>query len=81
MLPAQEREDRTTQMHVAKAYVVEFNNMHTWQEVTEENRNPEVSVPASGVRHGPLRRKCGIEGQFVNKKLKKGRATVIKLCM
>ena len=49
------------------------------QEGTEENTNPQVFVPASGVRHRPLKRKSSMEGKFVNKKkLKKGRANLYK---
>ena len=61
-----------------KAYAAEFSNKCTQQEVTEENTNPQVFVPESGVRLRPLKRKSGIEGKFVNKKLKKGRANVYK---
>ena len=67
-----------TQMHVAKAYMAEFSNKYNQQEVTEENVNPQVLVPASGVRHRPLKRKSDIEGRFVNRKLKKGRANIYK---
>ena len=38
--PTWDRADRTTQMHVAKAYLAEFSNKHTLQEGTEENTNP-----------------------------------------
>ena len=57
--------------------MAEFTNKHTQQEMTEENNNPQVCVPASSVRHRLLKRK-NIEGIFVNKKLKKGRANVYK---
>ena len=42
-----------------------------WQEVKEVNTKPQVFVPASGVRYRPLKRKSGIEGQFVIKKWRK----------
>ena len=54
--------------------------------VTDEkpsrNTNPQVFVPASGVRHRPLKTKTGIERDFLSKKKpKKGRAHAYKLCM
>ena len=47
--------------------MADFTNKCTWQEATEENNNPEIFVPGSGVRHRPLKSKS-IEGTFVNKK-------------
>ena len=57
--------------------MAEFTNKCTQQEATEENNNPQVCVPASGVRHRPLKRKS-IEGTFVNKKIEKRRTNVYK---
>ena len=69
--------DRNTSICVAKAYIVEFSNKHAWQEATEKNINPQIFVPASDVRHRPLKTETSIEGKFVNKKkLKKGRVNV-----
>ena len=61
-----------------KAYVAEFSNKHAWHEVMKENTNPQVFLPASGVRHRLLKRRSGIEGKFVKKKQKKGRTNVYK---
>ena len=70
--------DRNTQVCATTAYVVEFTNKHTQQDVTEENINPQVFVPDSGVRHRPLKSKI-TEWTFVNKKkLKKGRDNIYK---
>ena len=62
-----------------KAYTAELSNKHGQQEATEENTNPQVFVPASGVRHRLLKAKTGIEEKFLNnKKPKKGRANAYK---
>ena len=73
-----DRMDRSSQILATKAYVAEFTSKHVWQELTEENNNPQVFVPASGVRHRLMKRKH-IERTFVNrKKLKKGRGNAYK---
>ena len=57
----------------------EFVNKHTWQEAAEEDKNPQVFVPASGVRHRLLKRKS-TKGKFVNKtKLEKEGAMYTEL--
>ena len=74
-----DREDRNTQIRVVKDYAVEFSNRHAWHAATKENTNPQVFVPASGVRHRLLKTKTGMEGKFLNKKkMKKERANVYK---
>ena len=57
--------DRNTQLCVVKADAAEYSNMHAQQEATEENTNPQVFVPASGVRHRLFKTKTGIEGKFL----------------
>ena len=58
---------------MAKAYIAECGDKYVRQEAREENNNPQVFVPGSGVRYGPPRGKS-IEGPFVPKiKAKKER--------
>ena len=78
---AQDMADRTTQMQVAKAHVAEFSNKHAQQEVNEENTNPQVFVPASDARHRPFKRKSGVEGKLLIRKLRKEVTMYIKLYM
>ena len=64
-------------MHATRAYVAEFTNTCSWQEVTKEKNNSQVYVPAIGVGHRPLKRKSSIKGTFINKKkMKKSRANI-----
>ena len=48
------RTDRNTQIHVAKACVVEFAAR---QEARDENNNPQMIVLGSGVKHRPSKMK------------------------
>ena len=61
-----DRADKSTQMCATKPYAVQFTNMWTWKEATEENNNPQVFVPASVASHRPLERES-IEGTLVKK--------------
>ena len=45
-----DRMDRNNQVCARKSYVTEFTNKCAWQETIEENNNPQVFVPASGVQ-------------------------------
>ena len=69
-----ERANIATQICAAKAYIAEFSNRNAHCAALQENANPQVFLPSSGVRHRPAKTMIGIEGHpptFVQKRKQK----------
>ena len=67
------RADIEIQMHVARAYAVEFNNNEACSAALHESTNPDIFIPSSGTRHRPVKTKTSIQGEYIRTKKQKKR--------
>ena len=66
-----DRADIEIQIHAARAYAAKFNNNEACSTALHENTNPQIFMPSSGARHGPVKTKTSIQSEYVQKRKQK----------